>query len=84
MESEVNEEVKANENNNKIKAKDASLIGQIVAAIWVGAWSAFKFIKTGDFDIEDVLFSGVGIAACFSPVYFNLIMDKIREIRFGK
>ena len=68
----------------KGKAKISSLIAQIIAAIWVAVWSAMKFIKaSGDINISDVIFSGFAIAACFSPVYFSLILDKIKNIRFG-
>lgn len=68
----------------KGKAKISSLIAQIIAAVWVAVWSAMKFIKaSGDINISDVIFSGFAIAACFSPVYFSLILDKIKNIRFG-
>lgn len=67
-----------------IKAKNASLWGQIIAAVWVAGWSAFKFIKNASvIDTNDVIFSGLAIAACFSPVYFNLLLDKIKEIKWG-
>lgn len=73
-----------NEKKKKGKAKISSLIAQIIAAIWVAVWSAMKFIKAGgDINIRDVIFSGFAIAACFSPVYFSLILDKIKNIRFG-
>ena len=34
-------------------------------------------------DGRDIIVSGLAIAACFTPVYFNLVMDKIREIKLG-
>jgi hypothetical protein len=65
------------------RAKTLSLIGQVIAAVWIAAWSAVKFISApADIGIDDVIFSGVGIASCFSPVYVSIIMDKIKEIRF--
>lgn len=79
-EEKMNEEVK----EKGIKAKSISLWGQIVAAVWIAAWSAYKFIKNIDeATITDFIFSGFAIAGCFVPVYFNLIMDKIKKIRFG-
>ena len=67
-----------------IRAKTASLWGQIVAAHWVAGWSAFDFIKNfALIQITDIIFSGLAIAACFSPVYFNLLLDKIKEIKWG-
>ena len=70
-----------------VKAKGASLWGQIAAAVWVGGWSAAQFIKDlsagRPLDIKTVIISGLAIAACFTPVYFNLLMDKIRVIKIG-
>lgn len=70
-----------------IKAKGASLWGQIAAAVWVGGWSAAQFVKDlsagRPLDIKTVIISGLAIAACFTPVYFNLLMDKIHDIKIG-
>ena len=70
-----------------IKAKSASLWGQIIAAIWIGGWSTAQNIKDivagNHIDIKEIILTGRAIAACFTPVYFNLIMDKIKEIRLG-
>lgn len=64
------------------KAKITSLIAQIVAAVWVAVWSGMRFFK-GEGNTTDVILSGFAIAACFSPVYFNMILDKVKTIRFG-
>lgn len=70
--------------NKGIKAKSISLKSQLLAVIWIAGWSTFKFINSADgISISDVLYSGLGIAACFSPVYLSIIMDKIKDIRFG-
>ena len=87
MENET-KETTTNENEKKgIKAKGASLWGQIAAAVWIGGWNAAQFIKdlTAGVHIsgQDIIISGLAIAACFTPVYFNLIMDKIKEIKVG-
>lgn len=76
------EETVTEEKSKKGKAKIASLIAQIVAALWVAGWSAKKFV-TEPCSVTDIIFSGFAIAACFSPVYFNLILDKIKNIKFG-
>lgn len=68
--------------SRKVKAKSSSLIAQIVAALWIAGWSAKMFI-TGGGGINDIIFSGFAIAACFVPVYFSLILDKVRDIKFG-
>lgn len=82
---DTTETTETKENEKKgIKAKSVSLWGQIVAAVWVAAWSTYKFIKNIDeATITDFIFSGFAIAGCFVPVYFNLILDKIKNIKFG-
>lgn len=81
------DETKTETEKKGIKAKGASLWGQIIAAVWIGGWNAAQFIKdlTGGVHVDgaDIIVSGLAIAACFTPVYFNLIMDKIREIKLG-
>lgn len=68
----------------KLTAKGSSLAGQIIAAIWIAGWSAFKFaMDPKGISVTDVLMSGLGIAGCFMPVYFSILMDKIRDIRLG-
>lgn len=72
---------------NKIHAKPTSLLAQIIASFWVGGWSAFQFVKDiingNHVSISDIILSGFAIAACYTPVYFNLIMDKIKDIKLG-
>lgn len=69
--------------NKTYKAKTTSLIAQIIAALWVALWSAKNFIVSGG-EINDIIFSGFAIVACFSPVCFNMILDKIKIIKFGE
>ena len=82
------EENTTNENEKKgIKAKGASLWGQIAAAVWIGGWNAAQcardIFKCQHVSATDIILSGLAIAACFTPIYFNLIMDKIKEIKLG-
>lgn len=65
------------------KAKTTSLIAQIVAALWVAVWCGKKFI-TANGETSDIILSGFAIAACFCPVYFNMILDKVKSIKFGE
>jgi hypothetical protein len=68
---------------SKITAKTSSKWGQIISALWIAGWCAFTFITGCSIPIGDIVFSGLAIAASFIPVYFNLIMDKIKEIKLG-
>lgn len=75
---------KLEKSKRELQAKPVSLKSQLIAAIWIAGWSAFKFMRTPlDISVKDVLFSGIGIAACFSPVYLSIVLDKVKEIRFG-
>jgi len=65
-------------------AKGSSKVAQIFAAIWIAGWSAYKFISGASLTVEDIMLSGIGIAATFTPVYFSIILDKIKDIRIGK
>ena len=88
MEEELNADIKPVTEPKKPHAKSASLWGQIIAAVWIGGWNAAQFVRAiiaGDhISGNDVILSGLAIAACFTPVYFNLIMDKIKEIKLGE
>ena len=70
-----------------IKAKGASLWGQIAAAVWIGGWCSAFFIKElsagHPLNVMTVIISGLAIAACFIPVYFNMFMDKLHDIKIG-
>lgn len=81
---EKEEEIKE---DKSISAKSVSLIGQILAAIWVAGWCSYQFImniaKGVHVEITDIIYSGFAIAGCFSPVFVSIIMDKIKNIRFG-
>ena len=78
------EEENKKEARRGLQAKPISLKSQIIAAIWIAGWSAFKFASDRySIGINEVIFSGLGIAACFSPVYLSIVMDKIKEIKFG-
>ena len=70
-------------------ARDVSLASMIVAAVWIGALSLLKcfwaLLSTEAFGLEmhEILWSGLVIAAVFSPVYLSIVLDKVRDIRVG-
>ena len=69
-------------NDDKKGAKEYSFFGQIFAAR-----NAFQFTKDilngTHIEVTDIIYSGIAIAACFSPVYVSILFDKIKAIRFG-
>lgn len=78
--SEICENSANNDTKKVKKATITSLIAQIVACLWVAVWSAKKFIG-GDCNVDDIIYSGFAIAGCFSPIYLNMILDKIKNIK---
>ena len=81
----------------KAGAKEISLAAMIIAGVWIillilikafwGVfgikWTALKEVSFG-LDVGDILFSGVVLAAVFTPVYFSIIVDKVKDIKTGK
>lgn len=68
----------------KLGAKEYSFFAQIFSAAWITVLTILKGLKIISLDLADIIYSGIAIAAIFSPVYFSIFLDKIRDIRFGK
>jgi len=77
------------EKEEKSGAKDVTLKSVIFAAVWVGTLSLLKafwgFISTKEFGLpmNEIIMSGLVIAAVFSPVYLSIVLDKIKDIKVG-
>jgi hypothetical protein len=65
-------------------AKATSKVAQIFAALWIMALTVSKALGIIRLEIDDIIYSGISIAAIFMPVYFSIWLEKIRDIRFGK
>jgi len=76
---------------NNVPAKEVSKWSMVIAAIWIGGLSLLKafwglIAKSPDpfgLSIKEIVFSGVALAAVFTPVYFSIFMDKIRDTKLG-
>jgi hypothetical protein len=81
---EIDTEIK-----NTSGAKDVSLKSMIISAVWIGVLSLLKafwgLITTTAFGLtmNEIVLSGVIMAAVFSPVYLSIILDKIKDIKVG-
>ena len=65
--------------SEELKAKPVSLISQVVAAVWIAGFGAFFLIRNiASIDAWDIVVLGFGIAGAFTPVYANLIFEKIK------
>jgi hypothetical protein len=68
----------------EIGAKDISLASMVLAAVWIGVWSAVKALwglfSSALFGLEmkEILWSGIAIAGVFSPVFVSIVLDKIK------
>lgn len=70
-------------------AKEVSLSSMIVSGVWIALlsivkafWHLFSKEEFG-LTMDEILLSGVVLAAIFTPVYLSIIMDKIRDIKIG-
>jgi hypothetical protein len=69
----------------EISKKNVAFWGQLFAAVWIGAWTAYKFISApANITMDDIIYSGIGIMGIFSPVIISVWLEKIKDIRFGK
>ena len=58
-------------------AKEISLIGQIIGALWTIAFGAYYIIKNiAALDPMVIIYFGWSITINFSPVYINLLAEK--------
>jgi hypothetical protein len=70
-------------------AKDVSFASMVIAGIWIAAMSLLKafwhIISEAEFGLSmmEILLSGIALAAIFTPVYFSIFLDKIRDIKIG-
>jgi hypothetical protein len=77
-------------------AKQISFAAMIFAGIWIvllslvkAFWDVFtefwEPLKGTSFGLSmgDIVYSGIILMAVFTPVYLSIVLDKIKEIKFG-
>lgn len=69
----------------KKSATKSTLFAQIFCAIWIGVWCTFKFVHDGieNIEVNDIIFAGLGVVGCFSPVFINMFFDKVQNIKYN-
>jgi hypothetical protein len=65
-------------------AKQYSLFAQIFSGTWIAVLTILKGLTILTLETQDIIYTGIAIAAIFSPVYFSIFLDKIRDIRLAK
>jgi hypothetical protein len=73
-----------NREAKKPGAKQYSLFAQIFSGTWIAVLTILKGLSVLTLDTQDIIYTGIAIAAIFSPVYFSIFLDKIRDIRLAK
>ncbi|UTC65234.1 hypothetical protein E4O00_03485 [Treponema sp. OMZ 788] len=71
------------EKKNRSTAKRSSLAAQIFSAGWIAILTICKGFGFVGLDESDIIYSGIAIAGVFSPVYFSIWLDKIKDIKLG-
>ncbi|MCL2174494.1 MAG: hypothetical protein FWB73_00465 [Treponema sp.] len=92
MSDNVNEKIE----EKKASPKQISFFAMILSGAWIAVLSLVKAfwgvigvlitsLKEVNFGLTvgDIVFSGVMLAAVFSPIYFSIILDKVKEIKLG-
>lgn len=77
------ENTEKNEESEKKKgAKQYSLFSMIIAGLWIGTLTVLKGLGIINLDVKsEIITTGIAIAGVFSPVYFSIMLDKIKEIK---
>lgn len=69
---------------NKKGAKDYSLFSMIFSGVWIITLTLLKGFDVIKLSImEEIIPSGIAIAGVFSPIYFSIFLDKIKDIRLN-
>ena len=69
---------------NKKGAKDYSLFSMIFSGVWIITLTLLKGFDVIKLSImEEIIPSCIAIAGVFSPIYFSIFLDKIKDIRFN-
>lgn len=82
----MNEET---EKKDEPGAKEISLASMIIGAVWIGLLSLVKAFfhlisdKAFGLTMNEILVSGLTIAAIFTPVYLAIIMDKVKALKIA-
>ena len=89
-------DIEEKKEDKKNSPKQISFLAMILSGIWIGVLSLIKAfwgifgiliapLKEVSFGltIGDIVFSGVILAAVFTPIYFSIILDKVKEIKLG-
>ena len=70
-----------------LSAREVSKTSMIIAGVWIAAMTLLKafwgFISARPFGLEmsEIIWSGIAIAAVWSPVYMSIFLEKVRDLK---
>jgi len=73
-----------------VSAREVSKTSMIIAGVWIAALSLVKafwgFVSERAFGLEmsEIIWSGIAIAAVFSPVYMSIFLEKVKDLKGPK
>ena len=72
------------ETKENLKVKTLSKWTMFFAALWIVTMSILKWVGVfPSAEINDIIYTGVAVMAIWSPTYISIVLDKIKDIRFG-
>lgn len=68
-----------------MNGKKVSKLSMIIAGAWISVLSIVKGLWPNVFGltIDEIIKTGITLAALFSPVYLSIVLDKIKDIKIG-
>ena len=73
-----------------VSAREVSKTSMIIAGVWIAVLSLLKafwgFVSERSFGLEmsEIIWSGIAIAAVFSPVYLSIFLEKVKDLKGPK
>ena len=64
-------------------AKNLSKHSMIFSGVWIAGLTLLKGAGKVSLSISEIVYSGIAIAAVWTPTYFSIFLDKIRDIKLG-
>ena len=67
----------------KFGAKNMSKGSMLFSGVWIAGLTLLKGAGKISLTIQEIIYSGIAIAAVWTPTYFSILLDKIRDIKIG-
>lgn len=68
---------------NPTGAKNLSKFAMAFSGLWIAGLTIFKGLGAIDLTMNDICLSGIVIVGVWTPTYFSIILDKIKDIKLG-